>query len=289
MLFLKSFTPGKNHDDWSHAANLQYTSRHWSLGWQHEYAGRQYVAEVGYVPRVNYIKFNPVAAYLFFPKKKSWILSHGPRYVGTYYFNTSFKKTDNENILLYILNLRDQSVFDVWAGNDYVKLLQPFDPTNNNNDSLATGTIHRWKAFGVELFSKPQKRFTYTITTRFGGYYADGHRSNINLDLGYRFQPYVGITLSTVYNRIELPAPWNTTTFWLVGPRIDVTFTNTLFLTTFIQYNSQQNNINHNTRFQWRYRPASDLFLVYTDNYFPAPFAVRNRAFVLKATFWWNN
>ena len=67
---------------WSHAANLQYFSRHWLSAWQHEYAGQQYVAEVGYVPRVNYIKLNPVAAYLFFPKNKSWILSHGPKYVG---------------------------------------------------------------------------------------------------------------------------------------------------------------------------------------------------------------
>jgi len=39
---------------------------------------------------------------------------------------------------------------------------------------------------------------------------------------------------------------------------------------------------------QWRYKPASDLFLVYTDNYFPAPISVRNRAVVLKFTYWWN-
>jgi Domain of unknown function (DUF5916)/Carbohydrate family 9 binding domain-like len=289
FMLLKSFTPGNNDKSITHAANLQYASRHWNLNWQHEYVGKQYSAEVGYVPRADYIKLNPNAAYLFFPKKKSWILSHGPRYTGTFFYNTSFKKTDYENILLYIFNLRDQAIFDVWAGNDYVQLLDPFDPTNNNKDSLATGTVHRWKAFGVEYFSKPQSLFTYRVSTRFGGYYADGNRTTINVDLGYRFQPFVGITISTVYNRLELPQPWNTTTFWLIGPRIDVTFTNKIFLTTFIQYNSQQDNMNINARFQWRYRPASDLYLVYTDNYYTSPFNVRNRAFVVKATFWWNN
>jgi hypothetical protein len=46
--------------------------------------------------------------------------------------------------------------------------------------------------------------------------------------------------------------------------------------------------MNVNFRFQWRYKPASDLFLVYTDNYFPENFAVRNRALVLKVNYWWN-
>ena len=55
-----------------------------------------------------------------------------------------------------------------------------------------------------------------------------------------------------------------------------------------IQYNEQLKNMNLNTRFQWRYSPASDLFLVYTDNYLPAPFSVRNRAIVLKFNYWWN-
>jgi hypothetical protein len=127
------------------------------------------------------------------------------------------------------------------------------------------------------------------ISTRFGGYYDQGSRQSFSLDMGYRIQPYAGITLSTVYNHIHLPQPWGNTTFWLIGPRIDITFTNKLFVTTFIQYNDQQKNINLNTRLQWRYRPASDLFLVYTDNYYSYPFSVHNRAFVLKFTYWWNN
>jgi hypothetical protein len=288
LMFLKSFSPDVSGNTFTHAANLQYNNRHWLLLWQHQYVGKNYTAEVGYVPRTNYINLNPTAAYLFFPKS-GIVLSHGPKYVGTFYYNTSFKKTDYENILLYIFNLRDQSIFDVWVGNDWVQLQQPFDPTNSNKDSLAAGTVHRWKAFGVEFFSKPQKLFTYNISTRFGGYYANGDRYNVNVDLGYRIQPYAGITLSTAYNDIQLPQPWGRTIFWLIGPRIDITFTNKLFLTTFIQYNDQQKNINLNARLQWRYRPASDLFLVYTDNYYSYPLFVRNRAFVLKFTYWWNN
>lgn len=289
LMYLKSFSPGGNDESSTQAALLQYNSRRWLIGLQQEYVGSGYSAEVGYVPRNNYVKFNPYVGHLFFPQKRGRILSHGPRLNGTYYYNPAFKKTDNESLLIYLFNFRDQSIFDVWVADSYTKLLQPFDPTNSGKDSLAAGTDHHWKAFGLEYFSKPQKLLTYNISTRFGGYYAGGNRYNVTADIGYRFQPYVGITLNMVYNDIRLPEPWNRTRFWLIGPRVDITFTNTIFLTTFIQYNNQQKNINLNTRFQWRYRPASDLFLVYTDNYYSSPLLVRNRAFVLKATYWWNN
>jgi hypothetical protein len=204
------------------------------------------------------------------------------------FFDRSFNFTENTTFLAYTLALRDQSTFTQWVSNDYIKLLQPFDPTNFNKDTLARGTKHQWNAIGNQYTSKPQQLFTYGFSTRFGGYYQNGTRTFISADLGYRFQPFVSATVSASYNHISLPAPWNKTTFWLVGPRIDVTFTNTLFFTTFIQYNNQQQNINLNTRLQWRYKPASDLFIVYTDNYYPAPFNVKNRALVLKFNYWWN-
>ncbi|MDX2045922.1 MAG: DUF5916 domain-containing protein [Chitinophagaceae bacterium] len=286
-LLMKSFSPGKPGRDFVHAANLQYASRKWIIAWQHEYVGSNYNAETGYVPRKNFIKINPLIGRNFFAKKGT-ILSHGIRASSTYFFNQSFKHTDNESFLAYIITFRNQSTLTLWTAHNYVKLLQPFDPTNSGKDSLLTGTEHRWKAFGSEYFSKPQSLFTYSFTTRYGGYYADGKRLNLTAELGYRFQPYVSITVSSSYNNINLPRPWGINNFWLIGPRIDVTMTNKLYFTTFLQYNDQQKNVNLNTRLQWRYRPASDLFLVYTDNYLPAPFAVKNRALVLKFTYWWN-
>ena len=198
------------------------------------------------------------------------------------------KRTDDEHFLAYTVTYRSQNILFGWGAHDYVRLLQPFDPTNYTKDTLARGTEHRWWAYGLEFYSKPQSLFTYTFTSRYGGYYAGGKRLGLTADLGYRFQPYVSIAVSINYNNIRLPEPWGNNSFWLIGPRVDVTFTNKLFFTTFLQYNEQLANINLNTRLQWRYKPASDLFLVYTDNYLQAPFGVRNRAFVLKWNYWWN-
>ena len=284
---LRSFSKSNTKEDWVHAANLQYSSRKWTISWQQEYVGKQYTAEVGYVPRKDYFKASPSISRLFFSRNKK-ITSHGIKLFSYNYFSSRLKLTDNTSVMMYTLTLRNQSTFTQWVSNDYVKLLQPFDPTNFSKDTLATGTKHQWFATGTEFMSKPQKLFTYLFSTRYGGYYANGKRFFISSDLGYRFQPYVSISLSTSYNHISLPKPWNETSFWLIGPRFDVTFTNKLFFTTFIQYNNQQKNINLNTRFQWRYKPASDIYLVYTDNYYPAPFNVKNRAIVLKFNYWWN-
>jgi len=291
-IVLKSVSPGVEGKDVTHAANIQYAVRQWNVSWQHEYVGKNYNAEVGYVPRRNFGKFNPSVSRLFFPKGTK-VLSHGPRIGMTYFLDGDLKqKTDYENFLLYNITFRSQSYLGVWVARNYIRLLNPFDPTNDPNnpeaDTLATGTRHYWNAFGFDYTSKPQSLLTYNISMRNGGYFAGGNRFNLTTEVGYRFQPYVSIAVSSSYNNISLPEPWGNTTFWLIGPRLDVTMTNTLFFTAFAQYNEQIRNVNLNTRLQWRYRPASDLFIVYTDNYFPETFKVRNRALVLKLTYWWN-
>jgi len=287
MLLLKSFSPDKQGQDWVNAGHLQYASRKWNLLFQYEYVGGHYNAEVGYTPRQNYVKVNPVLSRFFFPKAGA-ILTHGPQLNSTYYFDPSLHQTDNETVLSYLITFRDRSTITPLLVHDYVQLLQPFDPTNTGKDTLARGTKHRWNTVGLDIVSKPQSLFTYTFSMRYGGYYADGEKLTLAASLGYRFQPYVSILMNISYNNLALPQPWGETSFWLIGPRIDLTLTNKLFFTTFVQYNEQQKNMNINSRLQWRYRPASDLFLVYTDNYFPAPLSVRNRGVVLKFNYWWN-
>lgn len=284
---MRSFSPGIQGNSMTHAAHLLYNSRKWNILWQHEYVGNGFNAEVGYVPRTGYIKVNPQVTKYFFPRS-GHILSHGLQVNTTYYFNEQFHRTDNENLLSYQLTFRNRIILTGSAIHDYVELLRPFDPTNTGKDSLAKGTKHTWNTAGLDLVSQPQQLFTYSVSLRYGGYFADGTRFTMNTEIGYRFQPYVSLALSTSYDDLHLPQPWGHTVFFLVGPKTDITMTNKLFFTTYLQYNEQQKNINFNARFQWRYQPASDLFIVYTDNYYPAPFFVKNRALVLKLNYWWN-
>ena len=287
QLLLKSFSPNKKGDDLVSAGNLQYSGKRWLVNGAYEFIGKNYNAEVGYVPRRGYIKLNPSISYFFFPKGGS-ILTHGPQVASNYFFNEKFHPTDHESMVTYLITFRSRATLSSLIINDYVQLLFPFDPTNSGKDSLQTASKHRWNTIGVIFVSKPQRLFTYDFSVRYGGYYAEGKSFTISGDLGYRFQPFLNLTLSASNNKLSLPLPWGRTSFWLIGPKIDLTMTNKLFFTTYIQYNEQLKNTNINARLQWRYKPASDLFIVYTDNYLITPFSVRNRALLLKFTYWWN-
>ncbi len=291
MFFMKSFTPLKTGSesgkDFMQAGNIQYNNRKLNASLQYEYVGNNYNAEVGFVRRTGYFMVNPQVGYTFFPKKTN-ILTHTINVGTEHYFDENKVKADDETYLSYNIGFRNRASATVWTARNFVRLYQRFDPTNFTKDTLEIGSTHTWNAFGTQFTSKPQSVFTYGFSTRYGGFYANGTRLSVTTELGYRFQPYLSLALSSSFNEIRMPEPLKDTRFWLVGPRIDLTLSNKLFFTTFIQYNEQAKNVNLNTRFQWRYKPASDLFIVYTDNYLPAPLSIKDRSLVLKLNYWWN-
>ncbi|MET0242993.1 MAG: hydrolase, partial [Flavitalea sp.] len=239
------------------------------------------------VPRNGYNKFSPLVLRNFFPKHGK-VLTHGIQLSSNYYFDEKFNRTDNQSILSYILTFRNKAVLTVSGINEYIRLLRPFDPTNTGAVQLPIGHENNFNSIQAQFVSKPQSVFTYLLEGIAGGYYNSGRRISTTAQIGYRFQPYVNIAINANYIDLDLPAPYHHYQFWLVGPRVDVTFTKTLYFTTFVQYNEQIKNLNVNTRLQWRYKPASDLFIVYSDNYDPGPFATKGRQLVLKWTYWWN-
>ena len=282
---LQSFAPKQLGNGFSQAANIEYNSPKWNWSIQEESVGQNYNAEVGFVPRKAYIKLSSSLGHLFYPKDRQ-IRSHGPTLRTNYFFNDSFKQTDHASEIEYQVNFLNRSRFELELQDEYVQLLEPFDPTRSGKDTLTTGTKHRWKAITMEYESKPQGAFTYAVGTYIGGYYEDGNRLNITSELAYRFQPFVSLSTNLSYNHISLPDPWNKTKFWLIGSELDVTFSNKLFFATLFQYNEQSKNFNLNSRFQWRYKPASDLFIVYTNYHLLSPLTGKTWSLTLKFTHW---
>ena len=72
----------------------------------------------------------------------------------------------------------------------------------------------------------------------------------------------------------------------VVRTRATYTITPRMFVSGIVQYNSATTSVGSNLRFRWEYRPGSELFVVYTDDYDSDPRAdvvsLRNRAFVVK-------
>jgi Domain of unknown function (DUF5916)/Carbohydrate family 9 binding domain-like len=296
--FIKTFVPTIKKENNIFALSLTRLTKNYTVGMEVESVDDSVKGnEVGFIRRVDYNRFNISAGYLFFPKGKQRILSHGPQFfLNQYYGKKTGLTNEYTHFFSYRVNFRKQDSFTLWTALDYVLLLNPFDPTGYTRITLPAKQKHTWASWGSSFVSRPQNRFSYGFDTRYGGYYTHGKRLRIDTDLGYRFQPYMTIGVKTSYNKLQffedyrLPEKLKNTThnLWLVGPRIDLTLSNKIFFTNFVQYNNQSNNFNIITRFQWRYSPASDLFLVYTDNYYADNFKAKNRALVLKFTYWWN-
>jgi hypothetical protein len=224
-LYLKSFSPGVSGQDAAYAANLQYNSRRWLVGGQFETVEANYTAEAGYVPRRGFRRLMGTGAYTFFPTG-TILLTHGPLLHSGFVFDMAGRVTDNESYLAYPITFRSRAAFTAWTSTDYVRLLQPFDPTNTGREPIVAGSEHSWRAWGTEFTSRPQALFTYGFSSRYGGYFANGTRLNLTTTLGYRFQPPVLMMVSASYNDIRMPAPYGNATFWLVSPRFDLTMTN---------------------------------------------------------------
>jgi hypothetical protein len=297
MMYLRSFGPKSMQNDYILSGNLVYASKHWNINSKIERVGENYTAEVGFVPRTNYSYANVMIGNLSFPSKSKKILSHGPSVGGNFFFNLPMSQNlEQEIFMFYKVNFRSTASLSAWTSYDYQKLQFNIDPTNFAGQFLAKGTEHTWNAWGVEFSSAPQKTLTGSFASRYGGYYADGNRLRLTSEIGYRIQPYVLFGMGVNYNNIVfkdspiLPDQLKNKeyNFWLLSPRIDVTLSNKLFFSGIAQYNDQINNTNLNFRFQWRYNPASDMYLVYTDNYFTDMFRIKNRSIVFKFNYWWN-
>ena len=298
-MVMKSFSPNKTGNDIMQAYKISHTGLHWNINLQYENVGQNYNPEIGYVPRRGYYRFtSPISYYAIYPKKESSKMYYqAPTYSFDYFWNSNGELTDATHQFGYSLAKNSLSELEVFFRTNFYKLQYDFDPTNKgSNDVLKVGSEHYYNTFGVVYSSSPRKKYTLRFGGEYGGYFGGGKLSDMSLTLGYRFQPYVNF-LATISNvdisdvRVPVenkPDKMVNSNFWLVSPKVDITFTNKLFWTTFVQYNEQTQNVNINSRFQWRYQPASDIFLVYTDNYLPGSLTIKSRAIVLKWTYWWN-
>ena len=271
---------------YAHGANLTYNNEHWEISWRHALVGEDYNAEVGFVRRTGYKRVSPEIGYDFYPASK--ILNrHGPGLSYEGIWDMKNNKIDESISLRYMLRFNNQMFGYVSVSRDYILLTKDFDPTRTHGPKLMEGTHFYNNYFRYFYRSDIRKPFSFDVRGRIGEYY-NGNRFEAEGDMNYRFRPYGVVSVNFSYNRVRLPEPYHSADLYLIGPKIDLTFTRTLYFATLVQYNSQINNINVNARFQWRYKPASDIYLVYTDNYFADVFKSKNRALVFKITYWLN-
>ncbi|MBW6501187.1 MAG: carbohydrate binding family 9 domain-containing protein [Bacteroidales bacterium] len=283
----QSFYTGAGMSAAAVSGNIGYYSQFLKATINQSWIGSDFVAEAGYIRRTGFYEITPSVSYLFYPSGSKRILSHGPDASFNAIFDPEFNLTDRETEFSYIIGWQNKSQLSLSIEEQFVKLSRAFDPTNTGGVKLAAGEQFNWKSVRAGFSSDARKLFNYILNAGIGGYY-NGNRWNINGLMNYRVQPYGSIGMTVSYNNISLPEPYNSAKLILAGPTLDITFTDKIFLTTFVQYNNQVDNLNMNIRFQWRFAPVSDLFIVYTGNSYTENFMNKNRGLVIKLSYWFN-
>lgn len=301
LSYQHAFTPEDQIDGDAQYFRLNYEVPRFRIGLDQYLISEGFDARVGFVPRNDILFFRPEAFVNFFQSESSPVNRHRIGFDAQLFYKLG--EDDNEIIpnfglwewegrLFYEARFKNTTSIEARLRYRDLTLLDDFDPTRIQDDStfLAAGDRFRFTTAELSYRSDSRKEFSYRINTNIGQFF-NGTIIGVNGRLNYRFQPFGQFALEYNFNRIVLDDPFEAANLWLVGPRIDLTFTKNLFLTTLLQYNSQLDNLNINARFQWRYAPVSDLFLVYTDNYLTSPFnqfGSRNRSIVAKITYWLN-
>ncbi|MBX2901752.1 MAG: hypothetical protein KF775_19030 [Cyclobacteriaceae bacterium] len=250
--------------EYARAFLLNHNTRHWRNNFHFTQVSDNYNPDVGLISRNNVQDINVHLAYSFYPKKgfinQFEILSNQQSFWNnqnqyTDYFNISGIHTIHKNTTGFWL------VY-IWEKNT---LREPFDPSFKNILKLDSGFAGRFGYWRFSYQGDTRKEFYWQVSGDFGTYY-QGTQTKFDGVVRYRIQPYVNVGLNWNYVNYNMPEPYNQVNIVYLGPRADITFHRNLYWTTMVQYNTMFENLNLFSRLQWRFRPLSDLFIIYANN-----------------------
>lgn len=294
--YYHSFNPGKLTSSGLGLASIGYTNKsiNFTAGWSQVQSN--FIADLGFTPRlynydvandtivrIGYNDYSSAFEYLFYPESKRTFNSIGFSIKSNHYyttFNQFIEFKGNAGLVFLFANRREAAIS--WTQNS-VNLAFP------TIIFAETGSLPRAKyTFGfvqAKYLSSFLRPFSWGLTFDHGGYY-NGKRTTYIGSVKYRHRTWSNFGVDFIYNNITLND--KKTYPFIVGSTVELSFSNTLFWTTFFQYNTQIKNFNLNSRFQWRFKPMSDIYLVYTDNYVTDGLIHKSRNLVFKISYWIN-
>jgi hypothetical protein len=278
----KTETPGKDGDDMAWFGRIAYRDPKWNLYLNYLDVQENFNAEAGFVQRTGIrttkAHFGPTPR----PSKGNVKLFE-PMYVLTYTTDQSNRLVYRNHHLMLGTTMRDDTFINVF----YQKVLDVIDvPFRIRPDvTIPAGrySMHEWY---FTLNTSPGKRFYSRATVTPVDFYG-GSRLNTSLAAGARVSSRFSTELQ--YNRNDVKMPWGDFVVDLSTLRVDYTFSPRMTVRSLTQYNTSTHEISNNVRFNFIYRPGSDIYVVYNDlsqTGLPADiFGRKDRQLVVKATY----
>ncbi len=257
--FALSQTPDLEEDEWAaRPLRVSWDTDFLSTGAEHTIIGRNFNAEMGFVPRTDMKKSS--VDFMISPRPGSEMIRQFDVSANLNYI------TNQENVV----ETREQEVaFRVnFESGDRMRFgyTQTFEYLNE-------GFLLRG-ALPVPAGAYDGSRWSINVNTyrarRFSGWFQfqrehfwDGDRTTFNLNPRIRWSD--SFSLAIQYRWDDLKLPGGELSSKLSNIRIDYNLTNDWLTSTMLQYDSVDGLLNFNFRLNWIYQPGDDLFLVFTE------------------------
>ena len=292
-----AFTPSSLSDNLFTNLNVDYYSTHLILTSQFNQIGKNYIPALGFTPRLfnydaasnqtirlGYYENSTHLEYDIYPKNKTRINMMVAEVNPSVFINESDGSLNEADLgLKYSILFANRRTF--YLGWVQKKINLPFETSIFSGLDHFKPGAYNFGYFQLDYESNFLKPFSWSINTEIGQYF-NGNRFSVTGKILERIQPWGNFGVMVNYNHISVDG--KKVDPLIISPTIELAFTNNMFLTTFSQYNTDIHNFNINSKFQWRFKPASDLFLVYTSNSVTPEYTNQSYSITLKLVYWLN-
>ncbi|HET9702817.1 MAG TPA: DUF5916 domain-containing protein [Vicinamibacterales bacterium] len=272
---------GRSNDTLSYRGFLDYNADKYGVQVEHLAVEPNFLPEIGFVRRTDMrrnfgsLRYSPRPRSVPHLRRLSFITS------GSYITNVQNRLDTRELAGRAETEFTSSDLFVVSYTDSFERLVRPF--------TLAPGAVvppggYDFATTRVSYTGGQQRPVSGEIAVEAGPFY-DGDRVAIALNSGrLQVTPQVSLEPSFSINRVSLPR--SDVTLKVGRLRATYTITPRMFVSGLVQYNSAAASFGSNVRFRWEYRPGSELFVVYTDDFDTETTgelsSLRNRGFVVK-------
>ncbi len=294
--YLQSFKEGIKDKNRHIHGSVFYNGTNFRTFLQVQHLGANYFTDMGFnarilnfnpingeVVRIGYSQIGNMMDYYYYPGNSDMVNFHWSGLENFVWISDDgYGLTEWYTRLRHFIFFKNTSQLRFRLNNHYVDLIFPFNLT----EVPLPAKQYNMTEFNIQYNTDVRRRLLNTMFVVYGEFYA-GTKLTLITSFTYRVQPWGNFAVELEYNDIRMPDPYGNLSLTLASARSEINFSTSLFWTTFLQYNTQADNFNINSRLQWRFSPMSDVFLVYTDNYrIENMFGSKERTIALKVNYW---
>jgi hypothetical protein len=268
--------PGAEGDQWAGRLSVAWRDRMWDASGFVKHIGDAFNPGVGFVRRRGirhgYVTFGA------HPRPGVTAIQEVNPYAELHYVtDLDSRLLTREAVAGFGIQFLDGSSLNLRYLNGFERLDEPFYVRGNE---IPEGEYRiDW---GSASYSSSRARSVSARLTVGGGDYWTGSRISVSGQATLRASHQLTVDLTGSHDDISLSSGSFSTN--LVGTRIGFAFNTALFVSAYVQYNGDTDQVISNARLNWIHAPLSDAFLVYTERRDLTNDVTLERAVTLKFT-----